>query len=131
MDQAINALLTWQLLASAIVIFAIMSLLKKGLGVFKKSAVLLDKRWFQAFVLATLPLAIGVLIALIPGFLKGSEFSHRIVLGVCAGFSSQFLYAVVKKRLDRGTTPTKAAGAKPSSSEIEKPPDDIKKELDK
>ena len=130
MDAAINGLFSFQFLGAAIAIFAVMSLIKKGLGVFKKTAVLLDKPWFQAFVLSLLPIAFGMLIALIPDFLKGDDFSHRVIFGICAGFGSQFVYSVVKKRIDPAA-PAKPAKAKATAAAVEKPPEDIKKELDK
>jgi hypothetical protein len=120
----IKNFLTWQFAATAVAVMALMTMLKKVFIRAKKEHIL-NKPWFQAYILTPLPLILGFGIAFIPGFLCGEHWYQRAVLGVSAGFLSQFLYGVFKKRLDpEGEIPEEIAPPADKPSEVEEPDKD-------
>jgi hypothetical protein len=92
--------LTFQFLATCLAINALMELVKYWVDLYKKTTHLLSTRWFQAFVLTPLNMVIGVGISLIPGWMPGAvSVTNNVILGICAGSLSLFLYTVFKKRV--------------------------------
>lgn len=120
-DKVVENFLTWQFAAAAVAVMALMTMLKRVFIKAKKEHIL-QKPWFQAYILTPLPLLLGFGIAFIPGFLAGEHWYQRALLGVGAGFMSQFAYSLLKKRLDpEGQIPDSIAPAadKPSASQVE------------
>jgi len=95
-DNLLAPFLTWQFILAAILINATLIYVRR----FVKDAnpALLDARWFKAILTISNPL-LGFLIALVPDFVYGERFVERAFVGVCAGFLSQFIYALFLKRL--------------------------------
>lgn len=104
MESSLTApFLTWQFAATCIAIYGIMATLKVGLQIVAatspKLAKVLATGWFQGFVMTPMNLVLGVLFALPPGWLVPKDQPGRIILGICAGFLSVFVYTMVKKRI--------------------------------
>lgn len=95
-DSLLAPFLTWQFILAAILINATLIYVRR----FVKDAkpALLNARWFKAILTLANPL-LGLLIALVPDFVYGNRFIERAFVGVCAGFLSQFIYALFVKRL--------------------------------
>ena len=114
--------LTFQFLATCLAINALMELVKYWVDLYKKTTHLLSTRWFQAFVLTPLNMVLGVGISLIPGWMPGAvSVTNNVILGICAGSLSLFLYTVFKKRVQsvagvEQTAPAEDVAAKPEDA---------------
>jgi energy-converting hydrogenase Eha subunit A len=104
LDELLTPFLTWQFVLSAVLINAILVYVTRLVRAAKPE--LLDRRWFKAILTVTNPV-LGFAIAFVPSFLYGARFVERAFVGVCAGFLSNFVYALFIKRL----APSKEAAA--------------------
>lgn len=103
MDSAIvETFLSWEFVLAALSINAIMTAVKMAGEKHKATGRVMQKGWFQAFVLTPLPLVLGVGIALM-GVYDQPDVQHEILTGVASGFLAQFVYAVCKKRAEVAT----------------------------
>jgi hypothetical protein len=96
LDQMLTPFLTWQFVLSAVLINAILAYVRQFLGT--ANPALLERRWFKAILTVANPI-LGFCIAFVPSFLYGTRFVERAFVGVCAGFLSNFVYALFIKRL--------------------------------
>jgi undecaprenyl pyrophosphate phosphatase UppP len=87
---------TWQFLVACVAIVAVVSTLKKA--VHQAAPALSNKGYFKAF-LTMANLLVGTLVAAPTGFLVGETFVERMLVGLCAGLLSNFVYAALIKRL--------------------------------
>jgi len=97
-DRLMEIFLSWQFGVAAVAIAAIVDRVKKItrhlLPKHKQSELLKS-------LFACLNIILGILIATIPSFLPGEHFSHRMLVGICAGFLSNFAYSIVLKRFGK------------------------------
>lgn len=94
-DAVWKSFLTAEFAVASVAVLAIVTTGKK-----MTPTQLLQKGWFRSF-LAAQNLLWGLILA-IPKFLPGEKFGQRALLGLCAGFMSQFLYQALLKRFGVG-----------------------------
>jgi hypothetical protein len=89
-----NILFSWQLLAASVAIYAIITAIKK-IG---KLYILTTNKLYQ-LILTLSNIILGFIVAIPPGFLPGDNYFERLVLGIVAGFLSNYTYQFVKRFL--------------------------------
>ena len=84
--------LTWQFVLASVAIYAIISTFKR----IAKIYVITSNPLYKTFI-TLLNIGIGILIAIPPGFLPSDNIYKRIILGIVAGFFSNYAYQMVKR----------------------------------
>jgi energy-converting hydrogenase Eha subunit A len=98
-ESLLAPFLTWQFILAATLINAILIYVTRITR--EANPALADRRLFKV-ILTMLNPVLGLAIAAIPDFLFGVRFVERAFVGVCAGFLSNFIYALIIKRIVRG-----------------------------
>jgi hypothetical protein len=114
MDSMWAPFLTWQFAVAATAVAALMGTLKSV--AFDVRPAWFAKGCFKA-VMSIANIALGLLAAAPAGFLQGDTFGQRALLGIVAGFVSQFVYHAFLKRIggsDDQAPPAPAAAPDPS-----------------
>lgn len=88
--------LTWQFGVAALAIVAIIATFKRIVRI--GYPLLLTTTWMK-IILAGANMVLGALVAIPKDFLIGPTYVQRLLVGLCAGFLSSYLYAILLKRL--------------------------------
>jgi len=85
----------------AVAIFGIVTIVKQMLAVVppRKDGVAWLDFWVVKAAMHALPLLLGVLIAVMPGVFAEYPAVVQVLIGVCAGYLSDKVYALLKRRL--------------------------------
>jgi hypothetical protein len=95
-DALWSPFVSWQFGVAAMVIIAILATLKKILR--QIGSTVAEKGWFKV-CMTVANLVLGLLVAIPKDFLLGNTYWQRALVGVCAGFLSNYIYTLLIKRL--------------------------------
>lgn len=95
----LSAFMSAQFAIAAVCVLAVTTALKRL--ILARRPTLNESQTFKAAMVLS-NLVIGVVTAIPAGFLAGDRFSQRAILGICAGYGSQFAYHLLLKRVGGG-----------------------------
>jgi hypothetical protein len=96
--DGITILLSWEILATAICIYAMTHIIKRIVIIYDEDIVKpFNKTKLYKIILTILPILLGASIAVHPTFLPGNSFVSRLIAGIVSGFLSNYFYQFVKR----------------------------------
>lgn len=93
MDNGLNTLFSWEILATSICIYSIIFCIKK---IILTSSPSLDSNKDFKMIIIFLNTFLGIIFALVPDFLPGKSIQERMIAGIVCGFMSNYTYYIIQ-----------------------------------